>query len=44
MKCLMMFNDYDKNALLLTVLSYNIGADRLKTLQEEQIIPKDRVG
>ena len=29
MKCLMMFKDYGKDALLLAVLSYNVGAGRL---------------
>ena len=29
MKCLMMFKDYGKDALLLAILSYNVGAGRL---------------
>lgn len=29
MKCLMMFKDYGKDALLLAVLSYNVGAGKL---------------
>ena len=49
MKRLVMFKDYGKNALLLAVLSYNVGASRLpgygkhpKSQLLRKIEPSDR--
>lgn len=47
MKRLMMFKDYERDALLLAVLSYNIGAGRLLGYgkhPKSQLLRKNRVG